>query len=335
MKVTDFCSSNTYIFLPTKKNPKVALSVDSTTLVENAFKLYNPFSQKAKFLKKVSKFVFTNFNGLSKRIIGTKKEIKSPFVSYLEKKLGKSLVSSLYFATVNDKVVMQLQTSDAEIVGYLKYPLNTLGLQHLENEKKAIEVLSKKHVVHQYIIHDEFNGKPFLLLAALEGEIGLVERSHIDDLLLKFRREEACLLANHPRITDLKKMVATAGLLKYLPVIEKICQKSIFKYGLVYEHGDFTPWNIINVAGHYVPFDFEHFVEDGLEYFDLFKYYYQIGHLLERMGPKELIEFISEKINIKEFRQLLQLFLIKEIVRKKDEKESYDFEIKIIEELVK
>ena len=126
MNATNFFSSNEYIYLPTVKNPKVALAVDNSALVKNAFKLYNPFSQKAKLLKKGSHIVFTNFNALSKLVWKTKKEEKSAFVSYLENKLGKSLVVSLYFATINDKVVMQLQTPDAEIVGYLKYPLTAV-----------------------------------------------------------------------------------------------------------------------------------------------------------------------------------------------------------------
>ena len=44
----NFFSSNQYLFLPTKRNPKVALVIDDVNLIDNAFKLYNPFSKKAK-----------------------------------------------------------------------------------------------------------------------------------------------------------------------------------------------------------------------------------------------------------------------------------------------
>ena len=57
MNATDFLSSNSYIYLPTSKNPKVALVVDNSALAQNAFKLYNPFSQKAKLFKKGGDFV--------------------------------------------------------------------------------------------------------------------------------------------------------------------------------------------------------------------------------------------------------------------------------------
>jgi hypothetical protein len=326
MNASDFLSSNEYFFLPTKKRPKVALAVDNSTLTKNAFKLYNPFSQKAKLLKRVSRLTFTSFNAISKTAWRVKKKKKSDFVNYLERKLDKPLVSSLYFSTINDKVVMQLQTSDSEIVGYLKYPLNDIGLQHLENEKKAIELLSEKKVIQKYLLYDEFDGKPFLLLDALEGEIGLVDRNNIDALILKFKRGKVYGLSDHPRIVELKKSVDTSDMSKYLSLIEHICQNSTMQYALVYEHGDFTPWNIVNVDRNYIPFDFEHFVEDGLEYFDLIRYYYQTGKLLEGMKAKKLIAYIFKQINVKEIRELLQLFLIKEIVRNKEESETCSFE---------
>ena len=47
MKDIEFFSLNSYIYLPTKQNPKVALVVDNSDLANNAFKLYNPFSFKA------------------------------------------------------------------------------------------------------------------------------------------------------------------------------------------------------------------------------------------------------------------------------------------------
>ena len=135
MKGIDFFSSNSYIYLPTKQNPKVALVVDSSELAINAFKLYNPFSSKAKKFKSVVKFLVLRFNILFK--IFTKKENKSEFIVYLEKELNESLVSSLYFATANDKAVLQLQSKEAKILGYLKYPLNKIGFKHIKNEIRA------------------------------------------------------------------------------------------------------------------------------------------------------------------------------------------------------
>jgi len=331
MNATNFFSANSYIYLPTSKNPKVALAVDNATLTKNAFKLYNPFSSKAKLLKKVSAMTFTHVNAVAKKVWSVQEKEKSDFVTYLEKKLDTPLVTSLYFATIQDKVVMQLQTFDAEIVGYLKYPLNEVGLQHVKNEKKAIEILSEKNIVQKYVLYDTFDGKPFLLLDALEGNIGQVERNSIDEIIAKFKRENSFTLVGHPRIIDLKNSLVSNKLSQYLPLVEKVCQSATQRYALVYEHGDFTPWNIVKVDDDYIPFDFEHFVEDGLEYFDLIKYYYQIGKLLENKKDVELIGYISEQVNVMEINSLLQLFLIKEIIRNKEENEPYTFEVNMLE----
>jgi len=359
MDTTDFFSSNSYVFLPTENNPRVALVVDDAKTAQNAFKLYNPFSSKAKLLKKVSEMAFSHFNTVAKKVWSVPEKEKTDFVAYLEEKLGKSLVVSLYFATINDKVVLQLQTTTAEIVGYVKYPLNEIGLIHLENEKKALEILSDKKIIAPYLLADTFEGKPFILLEALDGEVGMVERYKLDEILSKFKRDSSntlesetlvpnrarlkpsvpCsyrrLLREHPRLVALEQSLHTADLTHYIPLLEKICKHSTQKYALVYEHGDFTPWNIVKVNDKYIPFDFEHFVEDGLEYFDLIKYYYQIGKLLENKKDVELIGYISEQVNVMEINSLLKLFLIKEIIRNKEENEPYIFEVNMLETMEK
>ena len=98
--------------------------------------------------------------------------------------------------------------------------------------------------------------------------------------------------------------------------LDKLCSKSKKEYRLVYEHGDFAPWNIVKVKDDYVPFDFEYFVEDGLEYFDLIKYYYQIGNLLEKKTNDELKKYIYSKIKFDEIEIIYELYLIKENIMK-------------------
>ncbi len=335
MKQTDFFSKNRYIFLPTSRYLKVALVTDNRELAKNSFNLYRPFSKKAQFLKKIYYLLFVDLNGFSKLFWQSKMQNKSIFIHFLETLLDIPLVSSLYFSTTGDKVVLQLQTLDARIVGYLKYPLNEIGLYHLENEKKAIKILSNNNIVNEYLLYDNFDGKPFLLLDALKGEIGLVERQYVDELLVRFSRKKTYSLAEHPRIKKLKKEVYDLGLVNYLSQIEVLCDQSKEQYALVYEHGDFTPWNIVKVKRVYIPFDFEHFVEDGLEYFDLVKYYYQIGKLLNQLDTATLITFISEQIEIKEIKTILQLFLMKEIIRNKEENEPYEFEANMLEVMSK
>lgn len=103
-----FFSSGKYLCLPSKNNPKVILAVNDPITIKNSFKLYNPFSQKAKLLKKVSFFLFLKTYRFSETIFSVLKESKSDFVQHLENKLKIPIQTSLYFSTVKDKVILQL-----------------------------------------------------------------------------------------------------------------------------------------------------------------------------------------------------------------------------------
>ena len=329
----DSFSSNRYIFLPTKKNPKVAISVDGFDFVKNGFKLYNPFSLKAKIFKKVVMSFYLYLNILGK-FFSIKKE-KSDFINYLEVLLKQPLVVSVYFATINDKVVLQLQSTDAKVLGYLKYPLNDVGLKHIENEIQAYELFSSLQIVEPYILSESYNSVPFLFLEELDGDIGLVEKSDLDHILSKLQRGTTYKLSEHPRILKIKKSLFKNNMLEYIIQVEQIVSSSIQEYKLVYEHGDFTPWNFVKVKEAYIPFDFEYFVEDGLEHLDIIKYYYQVGKLLEGKEGIELVKFIFTNVDIEEVEKILTIFLIKEILRGKEENESFKFEENILKVLEK
>lgn len=335
MNKTDFFSSNSYIYLPTKKNPKVVLAVDSAVISNNSFQLYNPFSSKAKILKKTTAFLFCKTNQLARKILKADIKSKSYFINHLEEQLNLNLVSSLYYATAKDKVVLQLQTSDAKIVGYLKFPISKIGIKHIETESKAIERLSAHGVIQNALIYDHYEDKPYLLLRNLNGKTGVFDQQQIGKLLLKFDRGEKHSLVSHPRIVNLKKNLIKLELENYIALLERACQKSQYQYTLVFEHGDFAPWNIVKVKGELIPFDFEYFVEDGLDSFDLIKYYFQIGRLLDKKEVGELIDYIYKNLNFHEKEILLVLYLIKELIQNKKENVDSSFELQMLNEVVK
>ena len=329
MKIFEFLSKNSYTMLPSTKNPRVVLLVDNASLAQQSFKLYNPFSLKAKIFKKVIQFKAVYLNQFFKLFFAQKKD-KSQFVSFLEKELQQKILVSLYSATNKNKVVLQLQTESAKIIGYLKYPMNNLGVKYIKNEIKAINILSKKELVSSYLLSREYKKKPFLLLPEVEGEITKIDQNILTSILLRFEREMEYSLSTHPRIENLKKILIEQNLNSYIPLVEKLVFYSTKKYKLVYEHGDFAPWNIIKQKDTYTPFDFEYFIEDGLEHFDLLKYYYQVAKLLKMKEGVSLIEYISKKIEIYEFETLLSLFLLKEMAQIKEEGGSFEFEEKIL-----
>ena len=329
MNDINFFSSNEYLFLPNRTNPKVALAIDSPQLANNAFQLYNPFSSRAKTLKSVAHFFSINFNILVKKMVASKKE-KSDFILFLEQELGESLVASLYYATVKDKIVIQLQTIQAEVIGYLKYPLNEVGLKHIKNEINAFEKLSSLGIVKPYILSMEYQNRPFLLLPEIKGKIGMVKREELDKILEQFKKDEAFPLEKHPRVVSLQEELLANNMQSYALIIDKLKAQSKREFRVVYEHGDFTPWNIIEVQGEFEAFDFEYYVEDGLEYFDLIKYYYQIFKLLEQKSEEEIVDAIYKEINIDEIEYLLKLFLIKEVLRDTIEGLECSFEQKVL-----
>lgn len=334
MKDINFYSNNRYIYLSSKKNPKVAISIDNYKFSRNGFKLYNPFSKNAKLFKKVMSILYTRFNFITKFILSEKKQ-QSEFIDYLEKKLNSKLIVSIYFATIKDKVVLQLQNEDSKIIGYLKFPLNDIGLKHIQNEIDAVEILSKKNIVDSAILIDEYEGKPFILLKEIDGKIGIVKKSNLDIILNKLKRRQTSLLAEHPRIIELKERLNKNHCNKYIKIINDIQKTSSTQYQLVYEHGDFTPWNIVERNKEFIAFDYEYFLEDGLEYLDLIKYYYQVGKLLNKLNDDELIFFIKEVININEIELLLKIFLIKEILKNTEENEDFSYEENILKLLEK
>jgi hypothetical protein len=330
MKSKLFGSSNHYLYLPTKRSAKVILAVDNSKIAVNSFKLYNPFSTKAKLLKLCAKFLFVYLNPIMLFFL-KKSEGKSDLIAYLEGEFNNKIVSSIYVSTIGDKVVLQLQTETAEVIGYLKCPLNKVGLQHLENEKNALKILSSKKIVKPYITYDNFDGYKFIVLRELSGEIGLVDRGQLDELLTLFHRDTTFCLQDHPRIVELRKQVCLNSKEEYVLIIDNICSRSQSQFALVYEHGDFAPWNIINNNGECYSFDLEHFIEDGIECFDLIKYYYQTGRLLKRLDCSKLVVFIQENIISPDISDLLKLFLIKEVLVKIAEGEGFSFEEQMLE----
>ncbi|GAA3619013.1 hypothetical protein [Flavivirga jejuensis] len=324
MRDISFFSEDTYLYLPNTKHPKVILAVSDAKTSQNAYKLYNPFSFKAKVLKKISQFLFVNFNKLTLSLVKTKSHQKSDFIKHLENKLNTKFSISVYHATDKDKVVLQLQ-SNKRVYGYLKFPLNKVGIDNINNEKKAITLLSKKNIIKSFILEDTYNSIPYFILSELKGDIENLADKAIETLIFKLKKENTFQLIDHQRIKDLYADIETLQLKSYKSKIDRIVKRSTIHYHEAFEHGDFTPWNIVKTNEGIIPFDFEFFVENGIEYFDLIKYHFQVGRLLKKKNPKELALYIFNKINNIEVKDIVSLFLIKEIIRLKKIGQTYQF----------
>lgn len=321
MNTKDFISKNVVFPLPTKANPKVYLAVGSSKIANLSFSLYNPFSNKGKVLKWLTKLLCVKCNRLALLILPVLKNSHSDFLKYLEEQLGKEFISSVYIATAKDKVVLQLIIKE-EIYGYLKFPLSEIGKERLENEKRALDILSKKNIVSSLLYSGCYNGTPFIILDNIEGKISKLTNQDYLKLIPLFYKSNVYKLREHPRVLSILSQLELANLTELESRLSSIIKKSEISYKEVYEHGDFAPWNIIQTNNGLVPFDFEYFEEIGLEYMDELKYHHQIETLLHIKEGVSLIDSISRKVNISDFEILYQIFLIKEILRKTKINES-------------
>lgn len=311
MKGVDFFSDNKYILLPTSSNPKVALALGSKNVTRNSFRLYTPFSAKAKVLKTIAWYSlkFTSY------FPTIKKTGKSDFISYLEARLKKPLIASVYYATDKNKIVIQLQSEEAEILGYLKMSVSPLGKKRLENEKRAIEVLSTVGLSSISILDSgAYEGNTYILYKEISGIPACPEEKELTALLAALKKENRYALNKHPRILQLCKDLEEQNQTELVKILLSVCNKTEGLFHEVYEHGDFAPWNIMKKPeGGYELFDFEYFGTEGLEYLDLIKYYYQVGSLLQHKKGNALVQYILNSISHPFAKELLIIFLIKEI----------------------
>lgn len=325
MNTKDFISSNVVVSLPTKSNPKVYLAVGSAKTANLSFSLYNPFSRKGKVLKWLVKLLCVKCNGLALCLLPVIKNNKSEFIKHIEEQLGVEFICSVYIATAKDKVVLQLIVKE-EIYGYLKFPLSEIGKERLENEKKALGIFSKKNIISNLLYSGCYNETPFIILDNIEGKISKLANQDYLKLIPLFYKNNTYKLREHPRVLSILSQLKLANLIDLESKLSSIIKKSEITYKEVYEHGDFAPWNIIQTNNGLVPFDFEYFEENGLQYMDELKYHHQIENLLNLKEGEELIDSISSKINIPEFIILYQIFLIKEILSKIKINESVEIE---------
>lgn len=326
----NFLSQNSYLSLPSSKNPKVILAVDDKIIAENSFKVYNPFSIEAKLWKKLNVFLLRNINKTLPKIIPSHKIEKSDFVIFLENKLKKPIITSLYFSTAKDKVVIQIQ-SNYQIIGYVKLALNEIGKKHLLNENRAINILSDKNIISPALLFDTYDGLPLLMLKDLTGEVKSINPDDIEKMLNNFRKDKKFQLRHHPGMFQIRNKLKAKGLCELMLHLEELVNSSTEYYYEVFEHGDFAPWNIITSKEVCIPFDFEHFEENGIEHMDLIKYYFQTGRLLKNYSKNKLLKYILRKLQITEGYLMIKIFLIKEILRNKDEKQPYSYELELLD----
>ena len=82
MRDISFFSEDSYLSIPNQKNPKVILAIGKKSLAKNSFKIYNPFSLKAKLFKIIVRFCTVYLNKLSLSLFNLEHKENSEFINY-------------------------------------------------------------------------------------------------------------------------------------------------------------------------------------------------------------------------------------------------------------
>ena len=182
------------------------------------------------------------------------KHENSEFINFLNDEFQIKFTTSVYHATLKDKVVIQLQSEEL-VFGYLKFPMNKLGLKNIKNEIKAIELLSNKGILNLEMKSFNFKGTPFFVLPELQGNIANIPDNEVLKLVESYKKEVLLKLEEQARIIEIKDFFIEKNLKNELKILENILKTSKEYYHEVYEHGDFAPWNIVKTNEGLAAFD--------------------------------------------------------------------------------
>lgn len=332
----DFFSEGRYFNLPIIRN-RVSLFMDNPKLFKTSIKLYMPSSKKAIIVKGLIESLNTYFP--KALFLFSIKYGKGKFIDFLEKKYKKEIVSSIYYPTISDKLVLQLITLDGNIFGYMKIGTQVKGNEKVLRELNAINILTNEtNLLNKGYLIDKgkYNDFDYIILKEIEGKNNNLTISALSKIFNELNKGKLFLLKDHPNFIELLENTSKLKQKELNEVLKQILNISNKKYSLVFEHGDLAPWNIFeDLDGNIKLFDFEYFENNGLEFMDKFNYYYQTGILLKKMKYQELFEFLKIKIQIEEFYIMFAIFLIKKIISKIKEESNYNQELDFLKKVSK
>lgn len=332
-----FFSDGRYISLPFFKK-RVDINVNNSESIKIGLKLYNPYSKKGEIIKSVYSKLILSIPFLTKLL--SRSQNKGSFISYLEEKvLKQEVISSIYYPTIPDKLVLQLSSKTGVIIGYLKIGINDQGNQNIKNETKGIQIMiSKQLLLSDYLIYSgNYESHDFLLVKNIDGEtLRSIKAEELDIILESLKTEKTYLLNEHPGFRALIEKCNSLNQTQFVDILDKIGDQSIEKYSLVYQHGDLALWNMFKGHdGKIHLFDFEYFSNEGIEYIDLFNFHYQAAKLLMKKSENELISDMRRKIKIKEFDKLFVVFLVHRIILMLEENSDVKFETQLLNLVIK
>lgn len=303
---------------PPRGNKIFYFNLENNIVFNNSLELLQPHSKEGRLFKKYLKKSFLFFKIIKKVGLIKKKKGNEIFINSIHKQINfEGNQMSFYKSEDSDKIVIQI-ISNEFVKGYIKFPLNQKGVEKLKQEIQNYRFIKNKDVTPKFF-YCKFNSIPLLFVEKL---IPLrIDHFDLKSFLKKLKSSEKYKLVDHPRQKEIKrKFFDATNNQNLINMLDLRLSKNSNKFCVVFEHGDFTPWNLFQNENREVKIiDLEYSNPLGLEFIDEIRYYYSEEKLVQKKNEVNLYKLIQSKFDgIEDFNLVYILFLMEEYVKTSD-----------------
>lgn len=319
---TKFLPKGKYFGFPNIENFKYLFDVSSFKHRKLSLSFFKPKGKKGWVWKGI-RLAFPFFQlAMKSKIINVKEN--GEYYNSIKELFGGEVRITTYSSTDKDKLVLRV-IKDYKVVGFLKIGLNELGNKHLLQEKigwKKVKELGFNSIVESELAFDEHTA---LVLKVVEGDELTVDQGIPKNILDQFSYDKRINLNEHPRYLNLSNDFPDLDL-----GLEAYYMNSGIEFGLCFEHGDFSPWNIIKSRESLQIIDLEFSEVNGIEGMDEIKYIYCIERYVNNLNSTELVSKLQQSLNPDLAKYILPLFLVKEIRYRKEMSHDFNYELEAL-----
>lgn len=299
-----------YFIIAPSSGIKVYVNLTSKRSKMLGLSLYRPYSFKGRILVTIIGCVNTAF---LKLFLGQEIEVARIF-SKLSIKGTMNVLNASYLNSQNGSKTIVVSRVNSEVV-VLKFSDN-IGL--VEREIAARKSLSNKIAIPQLVDEGLTCGKRFISFEYVEGPKTKIQEGGVRQFVKALQTSEEYMLGEHPKVINLLSILHALESPVNPAFFERV-RRSNIRIKLVFEHGDFTQWNIkMHKNGIFYFFDWESLDENGIEFFDLIHFYFTEQVFLR----KKLETFLFYMSNLSVPDIVIYLYLLNRLYVKGTDKEE-------------
>ena len=316
-------NNSKYLALPSAKNPRVIIPVNSRNHFKTGFDIHNTASPKNRLIKEIIKHIYPIPKLLNKNIVYETQEIDRVRIFLKNKlKISKELFFSFYIGTPSNNQKLTIQTMDQSgaVLGYLKITDNEISESFIIKEYESSKYLNKlkyeSFVYPKALFFDKINSISILFqedisenTLSIGYKLSVPIISALSELAVKTKSQDS--VSDYLRAIVLKfnTIIQKNALLFKGAELIHVWKDELLKYNfpLVYIHGDFVPYNIRIKKSKLAIFDWEFSREHGLPGYDLFHFIFQGSYQIFKSDADKLIINILNE-DSEEFSLILKYF---------------------------